>query len=262
MDYGKIVENSFSYTKTGIWGNWIKCVLLIILAALPFIWISVWTLLIMPPSSYMKLSLNNLIIMTIIEYVIQIVLGAFFAGYCLNILRGDTLLPEIHNFGKLFIDGIKYSIVSIIYFVPVFIVLLLTVGAAYLVSLSGGVNPASETGVVGSVIIGLLLSAILTIILALFLILGIVRFARTNKILDAFNFSEILATIRKIGWISYIIGLIILFIIIFIILMVIAFVMALVGPGVPQLAILIIMPFLAIFATRYICLLYDSAGAA
>ena len=61
MDYGKIVENSFSYTKTGIWGNWIKCVLLIILAALPFIWISVWTLLIMPPSSYMKLSLNNLI---------------------------------------------------------------------------------------------------------------------------------------------------------------------------------------------------------
>jgi len=260
MDYGKLVEDSFSYTKTGLWGYWIKCILIIILAALPFIWSMVWTFSISP--LFKSLGLTNMIMSTIIPFVIGIVLWTFFVGFCVNILRGEKLLPEIQNFGALFINGIKYTVVAIIYSIPLIIVLLLTVGVTYLVAILGGSNPTTESGVIGSVIIGGLLSAILAIILALFAIIGFVRFARTGNILDAFKFSEILSTIRKIGWISYIIGLIILLIILFIIVLVIAIVTGQMGPGVPQLTFLIIMPFISIFALRYICLIYDIAGAA
>ena len=40
--------------------------------------------------------------------------------------------------------------------------------------------------------------------------IGVVRFARTGSIGEAFNFSAIRATIAKIGWVPYIIALVVL----------------------------------------------------
>ena len=44
--------------------------------------------------------------------------------------------------------------------------------------------------------------------------MGVIRFARTGSMGEAFNFSAILATIGRIGWLSYIFALIIMIIII------------------------------------------------
>jgi hypothetical protein len=48
--------------------------------------------------------------------------------------------------------------------------------------------------------IGLLVCMVLGFVLALLAIIGVVRFARTGSIGEAFNFNAIFATIGKIGW--------------------------------------------------------------
>ena len=100
-------------------------------------------------------------------------------------------------------------------------------------------------------ILGLLVFLILAIITGLLATIGIVRFARTGSMGEAFNFGAILATIGKIGWGTYIIALIVLFIVQFII----ALVLAVLGI-VPLLGIVVEIIFLApisLFEARYIC---------
>jgi len=74
---------------------------------------------------------------------------------------------------------------------------------------------------------------------------------------EAFNFGEIFATIGKIGWGTYILALIILVVIFAIIYVVLGLI-----PIVGAIIEFIIGPFLMVFAARYICQLYDSAGTA
>jgi signal transduction histidine kinase len=52
------------------------------------------------------------------------------------------------------------------------------------------------------------IAVILAIVITVLSFIGIVRFARTNSISEAFNISAIIAHIRRIGWINYIIALI------------------------------------------------------
>ena len=67
-----------------------------------------------------------------------------------------------------------------------------------------------QMAAIGTMLVGLLVVFVLAIIIALFEMIGIVRFARTGSIGEAFNFSAILATIGKIGWVPYIIALVVL----------------------------------------------------
>jgi hypothetical protein len=57
---------------------------------------------------------------------------------------------------------------------------------------------------------------LLAIILSVFSFIGVVRFARTESIGEAFHFSAILARIGRIGWINYIIALLVITVIGFI----------------------------------------------
>jgi hypothetical protein len=113
------------------------------------------------------------------------------------------------------------------------------------------------TALAGTIIVGVLVIIILAIFIALFATIGIVRFARTGSISEAFNFSAILTTIGKIGWGTYILALIIIFIIIGIIQFI-----CMAIPYIGLLLLFILIPFLALLQARYICLLYDSVGTA
>lgn len=107
-------------------------------------------------------------------------------------------------------------------------------------------------------LVGLLIAFIVAIIIGLFSTIGFVRMARTEKFGEAFNFGAILETIRKIGWGSYILALIILFVVAG----VIAFILNLLTeiPYIGWIIWLILIPFLIIFEARYICRVYDAAG--
>jgi len=189
--------------------------------------------------------------------IATILLGLPLMGYALKVLRGEKPAPEITDWGTLFIDGIKYVIIMIIYMIPAMIVLFLTVGASLLGAMSGG--DAGVLAALGGMALGMLLYLVVVLITMLIALIGIVRFARTGSIGEAFNFSAILATIGKIGWVPYIIALIVLIVCgaIFGIVMAILMMIPILG----WLIYLCMISPWALFVARYVCQLYDSAGA-
>jgi len=219
MDYGSMVGESFEYAKEAVIGKWNKWLMLIIAT---------------------------------------ILLGIPLMGYAMKVLRGEKPAPEVNDWGTLFIDGIKYFIVSLIYALPIIIVWILVMGASAAAIMSG--NYSAMMAALGAMALGVLVMFILAVIIAVFEVIGIVRFARTGSISEAFNMSAILAIINKIGWVSYIIALIIL-IVVGIIVGIIVGILTMI----PILGIIIYLCLIApitLLFTRYICLLYDSASAA
>ena len=219
MDYGSMVGESFEYAKEAVVGKWNKWLMLIIAT---------------------------------------ILLGIPLMGYAMKVLRGEKPAPEVNDWGALFIDGIKYFIVSLIYALPIIIVWILVMGASAAAIMSG--NYSAMMAALGAMALGVLVMFVLGVIIAVFEVIGIVRFARTGSIGEALNMSAILATINKIGWVPYIIALIVL-IVVGIIVGIIVGILTMI----PYLGIIIYLCLIApitLLFMRYICLLYDSAGAA
>ena len=256
MDYGKLIEDAFNYAKDGLLGNigtWILLIILAILPAIPILIVIValvFTMMAGAPNYLMFIG------GLAVAVILAIILGSFLNGYQMRILRGTTPLPKVSEFGSMFFDGIRYTIIQIIYAIPVIIVIGLTAGAAIMTAISSVSNPEAILPLIGGIILGIIVAVILAFIIGLFAIIGVVRFARTGKMGEAFNFSEILATIRKIGWGAYILALIILFVLVFIV----EFVAGII-PIIGSIITLIIAPWILVFTARYICILYDTAGA-
>ena len=187
--------------------------------------------------------------------IISTIIFPLMLGYVVRILKGATPSPEPEDWGGLFIDGIKLFIVGLIYAIPVIILEVLAMGSIIASAVSG--DPAAlMAGMAGAGLIFLVL-VIVAIIIGLFEATAYPRFARTGSFGEAFNFNAILAHIGKIGWVNYIIALIILAVIWGVI-----EVICMIIPIIGFLILLIILPFLILFAARYLTLLYDSAGAA
>jgi len=189
--------------------------------------------------------------------IATILLGLPLAGYAMKVLRGEKPAPEVDDWGTLFIDGIKYVIVAFIYAIPIIIVWVLVLGASAAAIMSG--DSSAMMAAFGAMAIGLVVMLILGIIIAIFEIIGIVRFARTGSIGEAFNFGAILATIAKIGWVPYIIAIVVLVVVAIIFGIIVGILMM-----IPVLGFLIYLCLIspwALFLSRYVCQLYDSAGA-
>ena len=218
MEYGSMVGDSFEYAKEAVVGKWNKWVMLIIAT---------------------------------------ILLGLPLMGYVLKVLRGEKPAPEVEDWGTLFIDGIKFLIVYIIWMIPIMIVWAILIGVGFAGAMTG--DETAAMAAVGTMMVGLLVVFILAIIIGLFAMIGAVRFARTGSIGEAFNFSAILATISKIGWVPYIIAIVVLGVcgIVFGIVVGILMVIPIIG----WLIYLCLISPWAIFVARYVCQLYDSAGA-
>jgi len=221
MDIGKTVGDSFEYAQEGLVGKWTK-----------------WFLL-----------------------VVCCVIFPLFLGYRMRIYRGATPAPEPYDWGTMFIDGIKLIIVGIIYALPVIILGIVIIGSAGLALITGAarqsLTPGAVLGLIGAVIAGVLVLLVVAVIIGLIATIAYVRFARTGSFGEAFNFRAILATIGRIGWITYIFALIVRAIIIGII----SFVCQII-PVIGIVLFLFLFPFIGMFSARYITLLYDSAGEA
>jgi hypothetical protein len=218
MDYGSMVGDSFAYAKEAVLGKWMKWVMLIIA-----------TVLLMLP----------------------------LMGYALKVLRGETPAPEVEDWGTLFIDGIKYMIIAIIWLLPVYIVMGILMVIGFGAAMTG--DESAALAGMGIMAVGMIVVAILAVIIALFMMIGVVRFARTGSIGEAFNFSAIRATIAKIGWVPYIIALVVLMVCAAIFGIVMGILMMI--PILGWLLYLCMIPPYMLFVSRYICQLYDSAGA-
>lgn len=225
MVIGRAIDGSIIFTKEGLVGKWDKWILLII----------------------------------------SCIIFPLFMGYTMRIYRGANPAPPLDDWGGMFIDGIKLLVVGFIYALPVIIldvVLLGSAGAAILTSVntsSGGayMDPNAVMGLLVAIFFGALIIVIVAFIIGLITATATVRFARTNSFGEAFNFGAIFAHISKIGWMIYIIALIMLGIIVGII-----EVICVVIPYIGLVLLFILLPVLGLFSARYLTILYESAGPA
>jgi hypothetical protein len=239
MDYGKLVEDAFAYTKEGIFkntGRWVKLMLALVLLGIP---------------------LN---------------------GYIMRIYRGTDTAPEVDRWGNLIIDGLKLLIVGLIYAIPIIILWFLAYGSLLLMALSGNFDHMSSAMAGGWApnLALVLLIDLLEIVIAVFVPIASIRFARTGSFREAFNFSAILETIGKIGWINYIIAIVFIGILIAIPIVILAIIFIVIAGvalfasgfnlGVLACAIsaavilfLILAPLFSVFQARYMTRVYESA---
>ena len=238
LDFGSMLDDSFAYAKEGTWERWTR-----------------WLLLIM-----------SMIIFPLI------------LGYMARIFRGENPAPEPGEWWVTFVDGLKLLLVQIVYFFPVILLVILAfvpMVSALITSgaLSEDFGSMSDSqserwmsshpeflSAAGIMILLLLVAILLVIIISVFSYLGVVRYARTRSISEAFNFSVILAHIRRIGWVNYIIALLVITIIGFIFSMILnIFSFIPVVGDIVEIIVMVILyvPFL-LFSARFSALVYDA----
>jgi hypothetical protein len=218
MGIGENLGESFEYTKEALVGKWVRWILLVIIGIIP-----------------------------IVNFILS--------GYTIRVLRGIKPAPELEDYVQLFIDGLLYMIISIVWMIPAIIVGGILIGGS-LIALMSGSNALGVAGVAGMGL-GFLITFIVAILCGLFATIGVVRFARMEKFGEAFAFGAIKDKIGEIGWANYIIALIVMSLLIGIIYMVLSII-----PIIGWLLMFIAIPAFAIFSSRFICNLYDSAGTA
>ena len=196
---------------------------------------------------------------TWILLIFSCIIFPLYLGYVLRIFRGANPSPQLDNWGSMFIDGIKLFIVGLIYSIPVLILCFVLFGSADMIRSS--VSPSTIGGFVIAVLLGAIILIIVAIITWLIIMTAGVRFARTDSIGEAFNFGVIFTHIGKIGWMTYIIALLMILITL-VNIVIICLVINMVIPYTGIILLLILLPFLCLFSPRYITLLYESAGAA
>jgi hypothetical protein len=172
-------------------------------------------------------------------------------------------------------------LVGLIYAIPVFIVAAITYSSIILALLSGNTRRMDSAMMSGwSPNIGLiLLMYVVEIAVGVIVPIASIRFARTNSFSEAFNIGAITGYIAKIGWINYIIALILVALVIGIPIALLVFGFILLG-GIVMLVfrvstmvilgfisaliliILILAPLFAVFQARYMTQIYDSAAQA
>ena len=178
-------------------------------------------------------------------------------GYVMKVLRGEKPAPEVSGWGTLFTDGIRYLVVSIVYALPAIIIAVVTLGSVVAEILAG--NPAGVVPGLEGLLLGLAIFLVVAFICSLFGTIGILRLARTGSIGEAFNFSAIRADIGRIGWINYIIALVLMGIVQLVIPMVLSLLTGI--PYAGTLLELVLVAPVAIFEARYLSLVYDQAAA-
>ena len=156
---------------------------------------------------------------------------------------------QVKNWGKLFIDGICYLVITIVYMIVPLIIF-----AIMFISAFGGGRNALPL-----LLVAILVLIILAALISLIALMGVIRFARTGSMGEAFNFSAIIGHIGNIGWGNYIVALIVLWIVG----LAFAFGISLLQqvPVIGWIIYLFLIPAYTIFTARYLTLVYDSAPA-
>ena len=252
MDNGEIISDSINYSRNALVGNW-RTWLIFIICSLPF----VLMMFLFDPEKmqtadyWMHFPWTQFIGLLLAG----ILLSFFTSGYLVRVCRGITPPPEFGDWLSLYLEGIKVSIVQIIWLIPIFL--------AFCVSgfFFGFADAAKESGLTLPMWIGALLLTVLAIALAILIVLcmfiAIVRYARTGSIREGIRYSAVIATIRAIGWGSYILALIILLVGAIIYLIAVT-IFALI-PFIGWLLNLALYSLFVVFSARYLSRVYDQA---
>ncbi|MDY9924040.1 DUF4013 domain-containing protein [Methanobacterium sp.] len=230
MDMGEIIGDAFKYPVS----NWKQLLILGVIVL-----ISQFSMEIVMGYGRVSGLLYFLLIPALVASILIL-------GYQLRTIRtsimGENEPPEFNELTKLFLNGLRLFITSLVYGIIPTIVLV--VGFIMLLVGSSGIG-----------VIILLLGAILLIIVGIISVMAISNMAYYDEIGAAFRFGEIRERIESIGWLRYILMLILLGIF-YIILAVVAALVTLIPFAGLVLVSLIIYPFMYLFMYRVYGLIF------
>ena len=166
-------------------------------------------------------------------------------GYIVAIYRGGEKAPELSDWWNMLIDGVKLFIIGLVYMLIPLCILVV----AFVLGLAEG----SAFGIV--IGIGIAFFALLLACFFGFIgVVGCIRFAKLEDVMEAFNISAILALISEIGWGHYLLSYLVFLAICCIIAVVLNII-----PIIGALLFLIVTPVLLIWQGKFYENLYSLA---
>lgn len=254
MDYGGLLTDSVEFTRNTLAGNVRRGIVLLVLYALATSSLPALPSVI-PLSEIFRFA--ALVAIVVISLVSLLILN----GYAYEVYRHPRGPPPIEDPIDLALHGVRLLVVSLVYLIPVLLVLFVFGGIGVMGILASGQTQdmAALLSSIATLGLGILLALIVWVVTGLVSSLGLVRCARRDGIREAFNFAAILEHIGRIGWVNYIVALLVLWI-------VLGCAYAAIGifsglPVVGWVAGIVIGSAAFIFSARYLSLVFDSAPA-
>ena len=222
-----IISDASGYVKEGLVEKWQRWILLIILMI-----IQVFTLSIIP----------------------------LFNGYLVRVYGStDQNAPEITDYMRLFVDGWKLNIVTVLYMIPAVIIAILLGVFSIAPVIAGVLNKGRVDELIGIILgtFGLIVAGLIFALISLIMYMAYIHFSRSGKLSDAFSFGAICRQIGDgVGWGTYILTFIVIWIfsmILFVIIMGMSVV-----PPLGLIVGLVLAPLWAVFIAKINCNLYDN----
>lgn len=142
---------------------------------------------------------NNMALI-VLSWIVTLIIMLFVSGYLYNVIKyaieGKYELPEFNDIKGIFKNGIRTWIVGIAYSI--------LPGILFLLGIMLSVNESVGDSVNAIGVIILLIAMVFAIFVALFEIMAMNNMVAKDDLKAAFNFKEIWALIKSIGWGKYI----------------------------------------------------------
>lgn len=254
MDFGILLTDSAEFTRAALTGDLRRGFALLVLYALATAAF---------PALSVLLPLDRLLRFAAIVVLVAVSLVAalMLNGYVYRVYRHPLRPPDLEDPVGLALSGVRLLVVSVVYLVPVFAVLLIFGGLGVAGILASGQlqDMAALFSALATLGLAVLLALIVWVVVGLISSLALVRCAQRDEVGEAFNVSAIIEHIGRIGWVNYIVALVVLWVVLGI-----AYVAIGVFSGLPVIgwiAGVVIGLAALIFFARYLSLVYDSAPA-
>lgn len=182
--FSEILSDGSEYVKEGLVEKWQRWVVLIVLMI-----IQTFTICIIP----------------------------LFNGYIVRVYGSTSnSAPEVDDYKRLFIDGWKLNIVTILYMIPAIIIAVVLGLMSMAPVIAGFLNKGRIDELAGVLLgsFGLIVAGLLFAVITLIMYMAFVHFSRSGKLMDAFSVGEITRKVGDgIGWGSYVLMWVIIWII-------------------------------------------------
>ena len=232
MDIGNIIGDSIKYP----FQDWKKFIIFVVIVIIS-----------------MALSRSTGLILGIIGLIVSFIASGYMLRAVKASIAGSNELPEFNEWGTMIIDGIKVSLVYLIYSIPAIIITIVSASSVIAaVYYSTGISTTAISGLVGLALIGLVVAFLYMLLIGTPLtILAIANMAYYDSEFGAaFRFSELRSHLSRIGLADFIIW--------YIVMIIAGIVSVIVGLILLVIGMFVTIPYFYLFFSRSLALLFTS----
>lgn len=254
MDFGILLADSADFTRAALTEDLLRGASLVVLYALMTLSISALPFVIALEGVLRYAAVAMLV-------AVSLVAALVLEGYVYQVYRHPIRPPDLERPVELVLSGVRLLVVSIVYLVPVLAVLVIFggIGVAGILASGQSQDMAALFSALATLGLAVLLALIAWVVVGLVSSLALVRCAQHDDLREAFNVWAIVEHIGRIGWVNYIVAMVVAWAVLGIAYVVIGIFSGL--PVIGWIAGVVIGLAALIFFARYLSLVYDFAPA-